>query len=84
MIDPDVDTAEIGYTSAFDLVQSRRAGDFTSVELVSTLLHRIQQIDDCAGGLQSVLAISSDVMEVAGKLDFHLILEFTSRSFHQS
>ena len=69
MNDPDVDTAEIGYTSAFDLVESRRAGDFTSVELVSTLLHRIQQIDDCAGGLQSVLAISSDVMEVAGKLD---------------
>jgi amidase len=67
--DPDVDTAEIGYTSAFDLVESRRAGDFTSVELVSTLLHRIQQVDDCAGGLQSVLAISSDVMEVAGKLD---------------
>jgi len=67
--DPDVDTAEIGYTSAFDLVESRRAGDFTSVELVSTLLHRIQQIDDCVGGIQSVLAISSDVMEMAKKLD---------------
>ncbi len=69
MTDPDVDTAEIGYTSAFDLVESRRAGDFTSVELVSTLLHRIQQIDDCVGGIQSVLAISSDVMEMAKKLD---------------
>jgi amidase len=69
MSDPDNDTAEIGYTSAFDLVESRRAGDFTSIELVSTLLHRIQKIDDCDGGIQSVLAISSDVIEAAKHCD---------------
>ena len=69
MTDPDLSTADIGFTSAFDLVEGRRAGDFTSVELVSTLLHRIQTIDDSDGGLQSVLAISSDLMQQAEACD---------------
>jgi amidase len=69
MTDPDVSTAEIGFTSAYDLVEGRRAGDFTSVELVSTLLHRIQSIDDCDGGVQSVLAISTDLMDQAESCD---------------
>lgn len=67
--DPDIATAEAGFTSAFDLVEGRRAGDFTSVELVSTLLHRIQIIDDCEAGLKSVLAISADVMTQAQACD---------------
>ena len=71
MTDPDVSTADIGFTSAYDLVEGRRAGDFTSVELVSTLLHRIQTIDDCEGGLQSVLAISTDLMQQAEAYDSH-------------
>jgi amidase len=33
------------------------------------LLHRIQTIDDCDGGLQSVLAISSDLMQQAEACD---------------
>lgn len=69
MTDPDSSTADIGFTSAFDLVEGRRAGDFTSVELVSTLLHRIQTIDDYEGGIQSVLAISNDLMEQAESCD---------------
>jgi len=69
MTDPDLSTADIGFTSAFDLVEGRRAGDFTSVELISTLLHRIQTIDDCDGGLQSVLAISGDLMQQAEACD---------------
>ena len=69
MTDPDLSTADIGFTSAYDLVEGRRAGDFTSVELVSTLLHRIQTIDDCDGGLQSVLAISTDLMQQAELCD---------------
>ncbi|CAB4337208.1 unannotated protein [freshwater metagenome] len=69
MTDPDSSTADVGFTSAFDLVEGRRAGDFTSVELVSTLLHRIQTIDDCDGGLQSVLAISTDLMQQAEVCD---------------
>jgi amidase len=69
MTDPDLGTADIGFTSAFDLVEGRRAGDFTSVELVSTLLHRIQTIDDCDGGLQSVLAIATDLMQQAEARD---------------
>jgi amidase len=69
MTDPDLGTADIGFTSAFDLVEGRRAGDFTSVELVSTLLHRIQTIDDCDGGVQSVLAISTDLMQQAEACD---------------
>ncbi len=69
MIDPDEDTAEIGFTPAFDLVEGRHAGDFTSVELVSTLLHRIREVDDCDGGIQSVLAISAEVMAVAQACD---------------
>jgi len=71
MTDPDVSTADIGFTSAYDLVEGRRAGDFTSVELVSTLLHRIQTIDDCEGGLKSVLAISTDLMQQAKACDSH-------------
>jgi len=71
MTDPDVSTADIGFTSAYDLVEGRRAGDFTSVELVSTLLHRIQTIDDCEGGLKSVLAISTDLMQQAEACDSH-------------
>ena len=69
MTDPDLSTADIGFTSAYDLVEGRRAGDFTSVELVSTLLHRIQTIDDCDGGVQSVLAISTDLMDQAQSCD---------------
>jgi amidase len=69
MTDPDISTADIGFTSAYDLVEGRRAGDFTSVELVSTLLHRIQTIDDCEGGVQSVLAISTDLMDQAESCD---------------
>lgn len=69
MTDPDISTADIGFTSAFDLVEGRRAGDFTSIELVSTLLHRIQTVDDCEGGVQSVLAISSDLMQQAQACD---------------
>ncbi|MEY2773190.1 MAG: hypothetical protein RJB51_611 [Actinomycetota bacterium] len=69
MTDPDLSTADIGFTSAYDLVEGRRAGDFTSVELVSTLLHRIQTIDDCDGGVQSVLAISTDLMDQAESCD---------------
>jgi amidase len=69
MTDPDSSTADVGFTSAFDLVEGRRAGDFTSVELVSTLLHRIQTIDDCDGGLQSVLAIATDLMQQAEARD---------------
>ena len=71
MADPDITTADIGFTSAYDLVEGRRAGDFTSVELVSTLLHRIQTIDDCDGGIQSVLAISTDLMEQSKSCDSH-------------
>lgn len=69
MTDPDLGTADIGFTSAFDLVEGRRAGDFTSVELVSTLLHRIQTIDDSKDGLKSVLAISTDLMSQAEGCD---------------
>ena len=69
MTDPDLGTADIGFTSAFDLFEGRRAGDFTSVELVSTLLHRIQTIDDSKGGLKSVLAISTDLMNQAETCD---------------
>jgi len=69
MTDPDLSTADIGFTSAYDLVEGRRAGDFTSVELVNTLLHRIQTIDDCDGGVQSVLAISTDLMDQAQSCD---------------
>jgi amidase len=69
MTDPDLSTADVGFTSAFDLVEGRRAGDFTSVELVSTLLHRIQTVDDCEDGVQSVLAIASDLMQQAQDCD---------------
>jgi amidase len=67
--DPDVDTADIGFTPALDLVEGRRAGDFTSEELVSTLLHRIAKVDDCADGLKSVLAISTDALDQAKACD---------------
>ena len=69
MTDPDLSTADIGFTSAYDLVEGRRAGDFTSVELVSTLLHRIQTIDDCEDGIKSVLAISNDLIDQAQSCD---------------
>ena len=69
MTDPDLSTADIGFTYAYDLVEGRRAGDFTSIELVSTLLHRIQTIDDCEDGIQSVLAISTDLMDQAESCD---------------
>lgn len=69
MNDPDLETAEIGFTPALDLVEGRRAGDFTSEELVTTLLHRIQQVDDSANGLKSVLAISADALDQAKACD---------------
>jgi Asp-tRNA(Asn)/Glu-tRNA(Gln) amidotransferase A subunit family amidase len=81
MTDPDLSTADVGFTSAFDLVEGRRAGDFTSVELVTTLLHRIQTIDDCDSGLQSVLAISADLMQQAQDCDS---TEATVAAWHPS
>jgi amidase len=67
--DPDLSTADIGFTPAIELAESRRAGDFTSVELVTTLLHRITQVDDTPDGIKSVLAISADALAQAQKCD---------------
>ena len=69
MTDPDLSTADIGFTPAIELAESRRAGDFTSVELVTTLLHRITHVDDTPDGIKSVLAISADAIEQAQKCD---------------
>jgi len=63
----DSDSADIGFTSAIDLLEGLRDGDFTSTELTATLLHRVSQVDDCDHGLQSVLAIAPDAMDQAAK-----------------
>lgn len=67
----DSDSADIGFTSAIELIASLRDGDFTSTELTATLLHRVRQVDDCENGLQSVLAIASDAIDQAADRDSH-------------
>lgn len=56
---------EIGFATARDLIQRLTTSAMSSTELTESLTQRIIEIDDCDGGLQSVLAISADATEQA-------------------
>lgn len=56
---------EIGFATARDLIQRLTISSMSSTELTEAFTQRIIEIDDCDGGLQSVLAISADATEQA-------------------
>ncbi len=56
---------EIGFSTARELVARLSASDMSSPELTEAFTQRIIDVDDCDGGLQAVLAISTDHLEQA-------------------
>lgn len=56
---------EIGFATARDLIQRLTNTSMSSTELTEAFTQRIIELDDCDGGLQSVLAISTDAAEQA-------------------
>jgi len=69
MSDPSSETAEYGFATASDLVNDIKSGELSSVELTEALLTRIHEIDDCADGLKSLLAINANALEHAANAD---------------
>ena len=65
MTDPHPESADLGFTSAQDLIQELRAQDISSHDLTASFIERISNVDDSEGGLQSILAISVDVFDQA-------------------
>jgi len=63
--DPHADSADLGFTSARDLVQELRDNEISSHDLTASFIARIAQVDDVPGGLQSILAISADALPQA-------------------
>ncbi|NBU32308.1 MAG: amidase [Actinobacteria bacterium] len=69
MSDPSVDTADYGFATATELLADLQAGALSSVELTEALIVRIQELDDTADGLKSVLAINPDALAQAQYAD---------------
>ncbi|HET6965686.1 MAG TPA: amidase family protein [Acidimicrobiales bacterium] len=69
--DPSPSTSELAYTGVFQLQAMLAGGELTSVELVGTLLRRIEDIDapGSTTALRSVLSVSVQAMEEAESSD---------------
>lgn len=52
---------DIGFATARELLSKIEASEISSAELTEVFIQRVIAVDDCDGGLQSVLAISTDV-----------------------
>ncbi|MBU6347904.1 MAG: hypothetical protein KGQ38_04755 [Actinomycetales bacterium] len=67
--DPSDETAEYGFSSATSLLTDLQSGELSSVELTEALLVRIADVDDCDGGLKSILAINAEALAQAQRAD---------------
>jgi amidase len=69
--DPSPATEELAYATAGEMQRRMESGELTSVELVETLLRRIEEIDSpgSATELRSVLALSEQAVEEARQSD---------------
>jgi amidase len=69
--DPSPATEALAYASVSDLHHGMESGELTSVELVQTLLRRIEDLDSPASptALRSVLAVSEGAVEDARRSD---------------
>ena len=56
MTDPSPSTAEVGFQSAFEMRGVLEQGSITSLEIVKTLLRRVEEADTRGPGLHAVVA----------------------------
>ncbi|MDE3065192.1 MAG: amidase, partial [Acidobacteriota bacterium] len=71
MTDPHPSTADLGYTSATQLVAAFSESRITSEEVVDALIERIAALDaaDSPTALRSIAAVSADARAVARERD---------------
>ncbi len=66
---PDSPDRSPAYLSVGQLQEAMTSGEFSSAELVSHLLARIEEIDRSGPGLHSIIEINPDVLAIATALD---------------
>ncbi len=69
MTDPSPSTAEIGYQSVFEMRGLLEQGSVTSLEIVETLLRRLEAVDTRGPALHAVVATCPNGIETAEILD---------------
>lgn len=69
MTEPSSETAEYGFATASELLTDIKSGALSSVELTEALLTRIQELDDSADGLKSVIAVNTNALAHAAAAD---------------
>jgi len=67
--DPHPASADLAYLDAHDLLERLEAGTLTSVELVGSLLDRIDALDHAGPSLHAIISLAPDALEVAAQLD---------------
>ena len=69
MTEPSPSTAEIGYGSVFEMRGLLEQRSVTSLEIVETLLRRVEEADTRGPALHAVVAMCPDGVETARELD---------------
>ncbi len=71
MADPHPSSSALGYLGAHDVLQRLAAGGLTSLDLVDTLIERIEQVDapESHVALRSIAAVSADARARANEAD---------------
>lgn len=67
--DPHPASAGVAYLDAHELLERFEAATLTSVDLVGSLLGRIQALDHTGPSLHAIISLAPDALEVAAQLD---------------
>lgn len=67
--DPHPASATLAYVDAHDLLERLGAGTLTSVDLVGSLLDRIEALDHAGPSLHAIISLAPDALDVAAQLD---------------
>lgn len=67
--DPHPASAALAYLDAHELLERLEAGTLTSLDLVESLLARIEALDHAGPSLHAIISLAPDVLDVAGQLD---------------
>lgn len=67
--DPHPASADLAYLDAHDLLERLEAGTLTTVELVGSLLDRIDALDHAGPALHAIISLAPDALDVAAQLD---------------
>jgi amidase len=67
--DPHPASAGVAYLDAHDLLERLEAGTLTTVDLVRSLLDRIEALDHAGPALHAIISLAPDALGVAAQLD---------------